>query len=218
MNKRICFASLFLLIATFLVLGSAAAMADTVVYNNGAPNGNDAWTINFGFWVEDSFTLDDHGKPHPDQLRRLAHPWRCHPNRALDDLLCRRRGRRRWPYPPVGHRGSLVRRLLWHRLSGGVLLPPSLQLTPGTYYLRLQNAVVTNGDPAYWAESGGPSKAYQSTVGSIPSESFPGDRVDGHLHNDNNFPHSEPRFPARRVGKQVRKRWEYLRPIEVTPS
>ena len=32
----------------------------------------------------------------------------------------------------------------------------------GTYYLTLQNAVVTNGDPAYWDENDGPSVAYQN--------------------------------------------------------
>jgi len=32
---------------------------------------------------------------------------------------------------------------------------------PGTYYLTLQNAVVTNADPAYWDENDGPSAAYQ---------------------------------------------------------
>lgn len=31
----------------------------------------------------------------------------------------------------------------------------------GTYFFTLQNAVVTNGDPAYWDENDGPSAAYQ---------------------------------------------------------
>ncbi len=40
--------------------------------------------------------------------------------------------------------------------SLNVSLPSS-----GTYYLTLQNAVVTNGDPAYWDENDGPSAAFQ---------------------------------------------------------
>jgi hypothetical protein len=172
MNKRICFASLFLLIATFLVLGSAAAMADTVVYNNGAPNGNDAWTINFGFWVEDSFTLTTTGN-----LTQINFAAWLIPGDVIQTV--------RWTIfsagAGAGGGGPILRSGTAVVTSGAscgtdcleeTFSLPSLHLTPGTYYLRLQNAVVTNGDPAYWAESGGPSKAYQSTAGSIPSESF----------------------------------------------
>ena len=54
MKTRI--ASLSLLTIVCLVLAVSPAMADTI-FNNGAYNGNvDAWTINFGFSVSDSFT------------------------------------------------------------------------------------------------------------------------------------------------------------------
>ncbi len=50
----------------------------------------------------------------------------------------------------------------------------------GTVYLNLQNAVVPSGDPVYWDENSGvgchsagcPSQAYESAVGTIPSEAF----------------------------------------------
>ena len=50
----------------------------------------------------------------------------------------------------------------------------------GTFYLNLQNAVIPSGDPVYWDENSGvgcqssgcPSQAYESAVGTIPSESF----------------------------------------------
>jgi uncharacterized repeat protein (TIGR03803 family) len=53
-------------------------------------------------------------------------------------------------------------------------------LVNGTYWVNLQNASVTNGDPAYWDENSGvgcrsdgcPSQADESSVGTIPSESF----------------------------------------------
>ncbi len=53
-------------------------------------------------------------------------------------------------------------------------------LLTGTYWLNLQNASVTNGDPAYWDENSGvgcrsdgcPSQASEEDVGTIPSESF----------------------------------------------
>jgi len=52
---------------------------------------------------------------------------------------------------------------------------------PGsTYWLNLQNAVVPSGDPVFWDENSGvgcggsgcPSMASESSVGTIPSESF----------------------------------------------
>ena len=43
----------------------------------------------------------------------------------------------------------------------------------GTVWLNLQNAVVPSGDPVYWDEnSGSSSQAYESAVGTIPSEAF----------------------------------------------
>ncbi|HLI63908.1 MAG TPA: hypothetical protein VKV05_10945, partial [Terriglobales bacterium] len=53
-------ASLFLL-ALCLTLAALPAMADTI-YSNGATNGNtDAWTINFGFIVSDTFNVASNG-------------------------------------------------------------------------------------------------------------------------------------------------------------
>jgi hypothetical protein len=40
----------------------------------------------------------------------------------------------------------------------------SLDLTPGTYYLTLQNAVVTNNDPLLWGDNNGPSAGFQNGV------------------------------------------------------
>ena len=45
-------------------------------------------------------------------------------------------------------------------------------INAGTYWVNLQNAVVTNGDPVYWDENSGPSQASENTLGTLPSESF----------------------------------------------
>jgi uncharacterized repeat protein (TIGR03803 family) len=42
----------------------------------------------------------------------------------------------------------------------------------GTYWVNLQNASVSNGDPVYWDENSGPSLASENSIGTIPSESF----------------------------------------------
>ena len=43
---------------------------------------------------------------------------------------------------------------------------PAQTLT-GTYWLTLQNGVVTNGDPVYWDQSDGPSSAFENPLGSL---------------------------------------------------
>jgi hypothetical protein len=48
----------------------------------------------------------------------------------------------------------------------------SLSLGPGTYWLNLTNTLVTNGSQAFWDKNNGSSSAWQSSVGTIPSESF----------------------------------------------
>jgi len=42
-----------------------------------------------------------------------------------------------------------------------------LSLPAGTYYFTLQNALVTNGDPAYWDENDGSSTGYAFGFGNI---------------------------------------------------
>jgi hypothetical protein len=45
-------------------------------------------------------------------------------------------------------------------------------LEDGTYWLNVQNATTTGGNPVYWDENSGPSLASQNEVGTIPSEAF----------------------------------------------
>jgi len=170
MKTHLRFASLFLLVATLLILGSTAAMAgNTVVYNNGAPNFNDAWTINFNYWVEDSFTLAQAGN-----LTRINFAAGLFPGDKIQSV--------QWTIFSTGTTHGFMRSGTATVSSLGScgtdceeesFALPNLQLPAGTYFLRLQNAVVPTGDPAYWWESGGASKAYESNqVGTIPSESF----------------------------------------------
>ena len=45
-------------------------------------------------------------------------------------------------------------------------------LNAGSYWLNLSNAVSAAGNPVYWDMNSGPSLASESSVGTIPSESF----------------------------------------------
>jgi len=174
MKTHIRFASLFLLIATFVALGQGAAMAGNItVYNNGAPDFKDAWTINNGFYVDDSFVLVN-----TSNLTHVDFAAALFPGDTLTSVQwtiysakCAVAGQR--PVVFAGTATTTDEGSCGSSCEEEGFSLPSLSLPAGTYYLRLQNAVVPSGDPGYWWESGGPSIAYDSAlVGTIPSESF----------------------------------------------
>ena len=165
-------ASFSLLTILCLMLTVAPAIAQG--YSNGPINGTtDAWTINFGFSVSDSFT--------------------CASDCTVDGLHI---GVWLFPGDNVGsvemllgsssfgnQYGDLVLNATGHTdlginqygydiqrvdfMAGQVLVPQ------GTNWLTLQNAVETQfGDPIYWDENSGPSSAFENSLGSIPSEAF----------------------------------------------
>lgn len=138
-------------------------------YCNGEINGTvDAWTINFGFTVSDSFILGAAGT-----VNQVAFGS--------------------WLFP-----GDVLTSVGWELLSGGpdttaggtVLFSGtaavtqtnqgsnqygydiatetfslSAALAAGTYYLQLANATVANGDPVYWDENDGASTAWENSIG-----------------------------------------------------
>jgi hypothetical protein len=71
------------------------------------------------------------------------------------------------------------------------------QVSGATYWLNLQNAAVPSGDPIFWDENSGkgcsgsgcPSSASESAVGTIPSEAF---TLNGCGAGNNNLPDCGP--------------------------
>jgi hypothetical protein len=45
---------------------------------------------------------------------------------------------------------------------------PGVALVAGTYWIELQNAVVTGGDQVYWDINGGPSSVWENSLGYNP--------------------------------------------------
>jgi len=170
-------------IITLFVIPTAAQ----TIYSNGPTNGNtDAWPINYGFIVSDTFSVASYGT----EISGVEFAM--------------------WLYPgsyhgPCAHCASGGDRLTSAELSitsgensGTTFFDQVVSFTQtgcvvnsygfnicmdstsfhgpslnaGTYWLNLQNASVPNGDPVYWDENSGPSLASENTVGSIPSESF----------------------------------------------
>ncbi len=162
-----------LLSLVVLCLASIPALAQNDLYDNGPTNGDiDAFTINFGFVVSDSFQLSSASTVNSVEFAAWVFPgdvlqsvevsltseefggtvyFDQNVNITQTDCFTNHKG-----FNLCNETGSF----------GGV------NLNAGTYWMNLQNAVVPTGDPVYWDENRGPSLASENSIGSIPSESF----------------------------------------------
>jgi PEP-CTERM motif-containing protein len=160
-------------IAVLVVAASAVpAKADTLVYDNGPINGTiNAWTINFGYSVSDSFTV---GAGINNLTSATIGIW-AFPGDQLSTVDWSI-GTSFFGSDVSAGTGTATNTFLYTNGYGYDIYSSSFAISgavaPGTYYLTLQNATVANGDPIYWDENDGPSSAMESAVGSIGSESF----------------------------------------------
>jgi archaellum component FlaF (FlaF/FlaG flagellin family) len=148
-------------------------MAQTV-YDNGPVNGNtDAWTINFGFVVSDTFTVANNGT----QITGFSmYDW-LFPGDTLTSaevtITSGENGGTSYFDQVVNFTQSACSS---NTFGFNVCLESSSfngpTLNSGTYWINLENASVPSGDPVYWDENSGPASASENTVGSIPSEAF----------------------------------------------
>jgi len=155
-----------------MVLAAIPALGDLAPgYDNGPINGTvDAWTINFGYVVSDTFvqsssssvTAVDFGvwEFPGDVMQTVDFSISATENgtgvggtRNVTDTFI-----------STNQYGYNIDKISFN--TGGV------PLSAGTYWLNLYNAVVPSGDPVYWDENSGPSSASESSVGTIPSEAF----------------------------------------------
>jgi|SRR5208283_1772386 len=179
-------------IASLTVLCLAVALIPAsaqVLYDNGPINGTtDAWTINFGFITSDTFTLSANSMVGGFNFGVWEFPgdvvnsvdWSVTTlenggttlgsgtasGRNLTDVFI-----------STNQYGYDVDKITVTGLNVG--------LVGGTYWLNLQNAVVSNGDPLFWDENRGvgcggsdgkgancPSMSSESAIGTIYSEAF----------------------------------------------
>jgi uncharacterized repeat protein (TIGR03803 family) len=146
---------------------------DGIIYSNGPIDGTtNAWTINFGFVISDSFTAAS-----PTVTGMNFGAW-LSPGDVLDSveisITSQPNGGTTYFDQIVGitQSGCVANQLGFNvctETSTNFAAPP---LPSGTYWVNLQNAQVNTGDPVYWDQNNGPSQAYDSSVGTIPSESF----------------------------------------------
>ena len=156
-----------------LCLIAVPAFAQIDLYDNGPTDGTtDAWTINFGFAVSNSFVMSNASTV--DGLNFAA--W-LFPGDVMESLevsiTSSEFGGTTYFDETVNvtQSGCALNQLGFNVCNETASFVP-FALNAGTYWLNLQNAAVNTGDPVYWDENGGPSWASENTVGTLPSESF----------------------------------------------
>lgn len=171
----------YLLLTLFLMLAAAPAMA-RVVYWNGPYNGTtDAWAINSGFSVSDSY--DANGSFTALEFVYWD-PVRADVLTTVDAQF----GFAAFDGPvntySVTHNADLGTNQFGYELYlASLVLSSGPSPGPSEGYMTLSNACTTSGcstNPIYWDENSGvgcdwpgcPSIAYENTLGSIPSEAF----------------------------------------------
>ncbi len=173
MKKRI--ASLIVLC---LALCSIPAWAD---YDNGPINGTtDAWTINFGYIVSDTFVAGsstniggfDFGVWEFPGDTMSSVDWSITSGENGGTVYGSGTASVTDKFLSTNQYGYNIDLITVSGLNVG--------LNAGTYWLNLQNATVPSGDPVYWDENSGvgcggkncPSSASEGALGTIPSEAF----------------------------------------------
>jgi len=141
----------------------------------------DAWTINYGFQVTNSFVLDNNTTvtgvnfavwvPNSSDTLTSVN-WYIREDSSPDNPLL----------------GTVVASGTVNPVGSTLLSPngvgydvfgesfdiPSLALSGGTkYWLQFDGAVVPNADPIYWDQSDGPSTYYESEYGYFDASSWP---------------------------------------------
>lgn len=174
MNHRIC---RILVVLTFVSLLPIAALSQNDdygdVYDNGRTNGTtNAWTINFGFVVSDTFTLTSSTEVIGLNFSAWLFPGDILESAEVSITSSEFGGRTFFDGNVNFTQGNCTSNQLGFNVCDETGSFGSVNLNAGTYWLNLQNAVVNNGDPVYWDENSGPSLASQNSVGTIPSESF----------------------------------------------
>ena len=164
-----------------LTIGFPAAAQQTL-YEDGPINGTvDAWTINFGFVVSNTFTISGGNST----VTGMSFGAWVLPGDVLESvevsITSQEFGGTSFFDQMVSFTAS---NCVFNQYGFDVCQEDSTfdgpTLENGTYWMNLSNAVVTNGDPVYWDENSGigchsegcPSQPSENDFGTIPPESF----------------------------------------------
>jgi hypothetical protein len=150
------------------MLLAGASKAD-VLYDNGPANGQvDAWTINSGFAVANAFTLGSAAQVtglnftvwNSGSDVTSAIDWSIVTSPTLGTTLASGTASVSQVFAYTNTFGYSV--------NADSIAIPAVALVAGTYWIELQNAVVTGGDQVYWDINGGPSQVWENSLGYNP--------------------------------------------------
>jgi hypothetical protein len=191
MKTSLLFVCGFALMGILLVSPASASMCDGAdnVYCNGAGiNGQvDAWSINFGSLVSNSFTVGsgpiggvDFGVWLLPGDAVTSIDWYLGTSAFGSDVASGAGAA--VGLGPVDECGGFscdfgANQYGYDIQSLEFSFGRGINLAGGTYWITLLNAVSATSNPVYWDENGGSSLAFQSGIGSVPSEAFAIDTV-----------------------------------------
>jgi hypothetical protein len=157
-----------------LCLALASPAISQTVYSNGPINGNtDAWAINFGFIISDTFNVTNSGTTITGGgFGMWLIPGDTLTSAELSITSGENSGTSYFDQTVNFTHGACTANQYGYNVCQENTVFNGPTLNSGTYWLNLQNASVPSGDPVFWDENSGPSMASNSAVGSIPSESF----------------------------------------------
>jgi hypothetical protein len=182
MTKRLAIAALLALLCLMLLATSPAAAQQTL-YENGPINGQtDAWTINFGFEISDSLTISTGNST----VTGMSFGAWLSPGDVLESAEVTISSQ------PIQEGTIYFDGVVNFTQSGCTVNTYGFDvctetgqfnggiLQNGFYWVTLQNAVSTEGDPVYWDENSGigchspgcPSEGDNGSIGTLPSEAF----------------------------------------------
>ena len=172
----------FLFGVLLLAFSAGSLMASSILYDNGPYGGDiDAWQINGGFVVSDTFTLTINATITGFAFNAWLLPGDVLTSAEVS-ITSNEFGGIVYFDQTVSftQMGSCTINAFGYNVCDEVASFQGPSINAGTCWVNLQNASVANGDPVYWDVNDGtgcnspgcPSLASQNSFGSIPSESF----------------------------------------------
>ena len=144
------------------------------IYDNGPINGTtDAWGINFGSVISDSIILSSNSSINGMNFGAWLYPGDT--LISVDVSVTSEPNGGTFYFEQTvnfSQAGCVANQFAFNVCTASSTDLSQFNLAAGTYWVNLQNAVVSSGDPVYWDENSGPSQAVSNEVGTIPSESF----------------------------------------------
>lgn len=150
----------------------APAVAQYDLYDNGPIDGYTlGWTINFGFAVSDGFTLGQNATLPGIQFGAWLFPGDTLQSAEVS-ITSSEFGGTSYFDQTVSFTGTGCFSNGGFNVCTETGSFGGVNLNAGSYWLNLSNAASAFGDPVYWDQNSGPSLASESSVGTVPSESF----------------------------------------------